>query len=421
MTHQTRVIFLLVAVGLAAMTWALVGTSLLGTNQPPTLQWDVDDELVVESQDDMDTEPASASSGLEQTPVRAVIDPDPIPVDERTMLLLRGRVIDRFRAPVANAKVWLEYRRGGPRTRFGQQRLVPDPVTTDRDGRFAFLGVTFRNLSVTLAIAHNAHATSHFDRDLGEVGAELDLGEFVMSTGTEFLGRVTDLAGNSVAGAQVTLQARGRSSRRFSRTREQQRGLPTQQTDSSGYYRLPHVPAGDWRVRAVAPRHQQGSSNTYTAEEDSRVEIDDIKLGPGYRLTGIVTDPQDQPIAGANVIARATPLPGGERRRTSNYRTGTDRRGEFLLDHLPGTQLDVTVDKDGYLPKSHPELDPRLGQTLYVTLLDGLRIAGHVVDAKSNEPVTYYAVTVERLRSLERPPREPELFARLRDSRIAPF
>ena len=69
-------------------------------------------------------------------------------------MLLQGRVIDKFKAPIAEATVWLDYGRGGPRGGRGDaNRRVPDPVRTDAEGRFAFQGETFRNLRVSLQVA----------------------------------------------------------------------------------------------------------------------------------------------------------------------------------------------------------------------------------------------------------------------------
>ena len=209
-----------------------------------------------------------------------------------------------------------------------------------------------------------------------------------------------------------TLQPQGRNRMRWSRQRAEL--LPSHRTDGSGYYRFDNVAEGDWRVEAKAAHHQKGTSQTHSAAPELQIEVADIRLGPGYQLAGLVTDARELPVADADVIARERASDGRSRRgRPRDYRGKTDERGHFLLEHLPGSSLDVTVEKASYLPSYFEEIDAKLNQRMFVKLLDGLHIAGVVVDGTTGAPVTRYAVLAQRLRSFPRPG-EDDLRNRLR-------
>ncbi|MGE3172394.1 MAG: carboxypeptidase regulatory-like domain-containing protein [Planctomycetota bacterium] len=414
--RQSKVVSLVIA-GLLGATAFLVGPLVFGGGEVPTVRWDSADEVALPAEPaagdaavaDQGLEPSLREQLFQSDADGAAIDPA-----DRTDLVLRGRVVDRFQRPVAEARVWLDFGRGGPRGR-GAQRRVPDPVRTDSDGRFAFQGQTFRNLRVNLLVAHRDHAPTQFDRNLGEVRDEMDLGDLVVLAGGQLLGRVTDLDGNGVPHASVQLQPQNENRMRFVRDRGEL--LPSQTVDGNGYYRIDHAAPGDWRITATARMHQTGMSDTVAVVDEQRTEVADIRLGPGFELAGVVRDVHGAPVADAEVIARvrrgADEREGrggrGERggrggdpfaRFGGDERARTDAQGRFLLEHLPAATIDLTVQGEGYLTEVVSELDSTAGQPVYVTLRDGLGIAGVVTDAITGVPVTRYRVDVQWLRGL---------------------
>ena len=342
--------------------------------------------------------------------------------DERTEVLLRGRVVDKSSRGVPHATVWLDFGRGGQRGGGGQnrQRRVPDPVTTDDSGRFAFQGQTFRNLRVTLQVAHEHFAPGTFDKDVGTVAAEVDLGDLMLGNGGEVRGRVTDLDGNGIANAELRLQPENGNPQRFARDRE--RTTPPITTDNNGFYRRAHAANGDWSLTAVAKMHTEGRSATFVVEEDRVVEVADIRLGPGYEVSGTVRNERGEPIAKASVAMRSEggraagagtegPTRGGNGGRGGpganpgggrEHRTTTDEKGQFFLEHLPGASMRLDVDADGHLHLRVEAIDPKLGRPLELTMQDGLRIDGVVKDG-DGELVTTFAFRAVRLRGLPAP------------------
>jgi len=401
--------------------------------ETPVGRWTAADEVEVPEAPEAAGTPLPEGGDLERT----AADPEGARDggEQRVEVILRGRVIDKFRQPVAEARVWLDFgrggQRGGPQNR---QRRVPEPVMTDREGRFAFQGQTFRNLQVSLQVLHRTHALGHFQKDIGDVGSEVDLGELVLNQGGELRGRVTDLDGNGLAAAELQLNPENGNQLRFTRDRE--RLLAGATTDANGFFRCVNVPNGDWSVTAVAKRHTEGRSSTFVIEEEQLVEIDDIRLGPGFEITGYVKSVQGQPIAKATVVMQsenrnrnqgggARPGPGADGGGRGGgrggggggggpgggpggreHRTTTDEQGRFFLEHLPGASMRLETSADGYLDNTLTGIDPTSSPPVLVTLQDGLRIAGVVRDSDAT-PVTTYAVRAIRVRGLAQPARNP--------------
>ncbi|MEY4828350.1 MAG: hypothetical protein RLZZ562_146, partial [Planctomycetota bacterium] len=425
-------VFLLLAAFVVA-GGALLAPGLIGAGDAPVVRWSASEEIAVEAQaDNADTAVAEAFGADSQR--EQVATADELATGDRTELLLRGRVVNRFGAPVREAKVWLDFGRGGQRARGGRDRRVPEPVKTDADGRFAFQGQTFKNLRINLLVVHGQHAPTQFDRNLGEVGSELDLGELAVNDGGELLGRVVDLSGNGIPFAEVRLQADGDNWMRFQRDRDDV--LAAQQTDANGYYRFANAVSGEWRIAASAKKHENGTSEQVEAAENQRTEVPDLILGPGFELAGVVMDRLGKPIAEAEVVARPRNQnnngrggrggrggPGGQFGGGGNEQsTKTDADGRFFLERLPDSLLDLTAQKKGYLRANLAELDPEHTQPVYLTLEDGLAIQGVVSDAVAGSPVQRYSVTVQWTRALPAPGQTQEdfraLMERMRDPNL---
>ena len=444
--NRNSLLALMGALVLLAGGAALV-PALLADPETPTVRWTTNDEVEVSNEpaELANADDASATPASERSEV--LLGAAPTDANDRVEVLLRGRVIDKWKAPVAAATVWLDFGRGGGRGGQGgqgggaRQRRVPDPVQTDNEGRFAFQGQTFRNLRVSLQVAHPRHAPGQFDKDMGNVATEVDLGDLTLMNGGQVRGRVTDLDGNGIPGAELRLQAANANPLRTLRDRD--RMLPAFQTDNNGNYILDHAAVGDWSLTAVAKRHTEGRSSTFAVEEDQVVDVEDIRLGPGYEITGTVRDARGQPIAKATVAmqseGRGRGRPGGGPSSGPSsgggqvggrgpsaggreHRTTTDERGNFFMEHLPSAPMRLEVDAEGFLDFREAAVDPTRGQPINVTLQDGLRIEGKVTDADGSA-VALFAFRAVRVRGLP-PPGQPSvdlnaLMSRMRDASLS--
>ncbi|MEZ6038305.1 MAG: carboxypeptidase regulatory-like domain-containing protein [Planctomycetota bacterium] len=432
---QKPIILLLCLAVLGLIAGAFVLPELLSDTETPIMQWSADDEVEGSTTTEPETADPAEAATLERSEVEiaagAVVDPT-----ERIATILRGRVVDKYQQAVPGAKVWLEFgrsQRSQRGNRGDRQRRIPDPVITDDEGRFAFQGQAFRNLRVSLQVQHTTHALGMFDKDLGDTlaavngnvanGAEIELGDLVLLAGGEVRGRVTDLDGNGVAAAEVTLEPDMQNALRWVRDREQL--LPPTKTDNNGFYTFRNIREGDFAVTALAPRHTEGRSSGFKVEEDKVIDAPDIQLGPGYDLTGFVRNRLGEPIANANVVVRSSrnqpnqaeqlnqTEPGqgrGGRQggrgaffgRGRDHRTRTDEKGRFFLDHLPGALLELNADAKGYLDYEQDGIDAKLGQILNITMQEGLRITGVAKDSNGS-PVELFALRAVRLRDLPDP------------------
>ncbi|MCA8963278.1 MAG: carboxypeptidase regulatory-like domain-containing protein, partial [Planctomycetes bacterium] len=437
-----KLILLLIGAALL-IAGGLVVPRLLSSDEPPVMRWSEDDEVAItgDASSLEQGDPALAEGSIDRSEVD--LSPAASAVsDDRVDAVLRGRVVDKFQQPVASAKVWLDFGRSGQRGRGGQQnqRRVPDPVVTDGEGRFAFQGQAFRNLRVVLQVAHPQHAVGMFDKDLGAIGAEVDLGDLALTQGGSVVGRVTDLDGNGIGSANIVLQPENGNRLRFVRDREKL--IAAVASDNNGFFRIDHAAAGEWTVQVTAKRHTEGRSPTFVVEEEQQVDLDDIRLGPGYEVTGYVRDTRGQPIAKAAVTLRSQNQgrggrggPGGGQGRGPgggnpwsfgggrDHSTTTDEQGRFFLEHLPGVPMALEVRADGYLDYDQQGIDATLGQTIQVAMQDGLRIAGQVRDDTDSSVVTMFTARAVRLRGLPVPGMEnvdwAQMMAKMRDGSLS--
>ena len=181
------------------------------------------------------------------------------------------------------------------------------------------------------------------------------------------------MAGNGVQGATVEfIPQRGNP---ISRTRNRDELLPDLQTDQNGFFRVGYLMEGSYSVEARARHRQEGRSRPFEVENGSEVSLDDIRLGPGYEITGIVYESTGKPVARASVEL-TTVGRGGQ-----DFRARTDREGRFAIDHLPPSLLNLEVNARGFLDHEEYAIDPVKSSAMTINLMDALRISGEVRDA----------------------------------------
>ncbi|MCA8973111.1 MAG: carboxypeptidase regulatory-like domain-containing protein, partial [Planctomycetes bacterium] len=294
---QKPTLILVFVVLLAIVGGAILVPQMLSEPAAPVVQWGLEDEIEGADPEAEQGDAEAQSGTIERTQVEP-IEGAVVPADagQRVAAILRGRVVDKFQQPVAGARVWLEFGRAGGRNPRGRDRnrRIPEPVETDREGRFAFQGQTFRRLRVSLQVQHETHAPGLFDKDLGDIAdasgtmmaqtAEVELGDLVLKNGGQVRGRVVDLAGNGVPNASLSLEPDFRNRMRWQRNSQDL--LPAIVTDTSGFYTYTNIAEGDYVVAAVAKMHTEGRSDGFTVTEEQIAEVADIQLGPGFELSG---------------------------------------------------------------------------------------------------------------------------------------
>lgn len=240
-----------------------------------------------------------------------------------------GRVFDEQQQPVIGAAVEL----------YLEGRAEPlRQSTTDATGRFTFAGLSTATGERYFARAAAAgHMPSAPTPSLGAdaaVGGVIQAGLSLHRIETRLQGSVTDVRGEPVAAAVVTVlrPADGRTWEVAVR--------------ESGWYSIDDLPAGPgerYLVRAAAPGAPAATAETVLAAGGRRAATVHLVLAPAARLSGVVADPSGQPVPGAIVQLWQ------EGRATQVARSTTDGQGRYTFEGLAaGARYTVLAAADGY-------------------------------------------------------------------------
>ncbi len=217
---------------------------------------------------------------------------------------LVGRVLDADGEGVANAYIWLSLERNPS---IGRTAWSTDPrrheARTDGDGRFHFDAVGAGPWSVEVGGEQLAE-------DVGAIrlrpGEEREI-ELRLRAQGRLAGVVTDTYGAPVAGAEVLVQTLDPTGQ-LTGTHHGARA------DAGGAYEVGRVPSGPARVVARHPDYRDGVAEV--GIERGRNEVD-LKLQPGWQISGTVSTAGGEPVPLARVEAhpveqgsRPTPRPG---------------------------------------------------------------------------------------------------------------
>jgi protocatechuate 3,4-dioxygenase beta subunit len=409
MRNQSTFVILTIA---AVVAMVGLGVFAMRTTTPvPTLRWEDDDELPIDSAAESAVMVAEAST-RDGDSQRIEAEDEPLPEPERQELRLEGRVVDAFGAPVPHANVRLEFGFGRPGGKAFGSRAVKKTVLTDELGRFAFAGSAFRQLRITLVVAHDQFAPARFLRNLGERELVAQIGDLILRRGARLLGRVTTEDGGGISGAAVSVAPPFGTPSPWANDRREV--LPETTTDQNGYYVLDCVPPGRWQAHASAPTRQEGRSPSIIGTEGEQVQVGDIRLAPGQALRGIVTDERGTGLGDVAIALRSqptdraaptadSPLGPFNGRFPSRFRGRSDEQGRFFVDHLPAGVFHLTASKDGHLQVELPDVDPSAGMAVTLRMFEGIHIRGSVTDGRSGEPVEDYTLRVDRRRGLQAP------------------
>ena len=203
------------------------------------------------------------------------------------------------------------------------------------------------------------------------------------------VGRVIDLEGRPVAGAEVWADDRGQVAARA-------------RTGTDGRFRL--GPVSDERATTVwaededrdLAREHFDDVRVFAGQETN---LGDVALAPGARLSGHVVDVEGRPVAGARatILSRRHVLGHTVTLNGPKWTVQGDDRGRFRTPALPVGQLDLTVTAPG---KARRYLGPLVepGQAAIdlgdLRLDDERPITGVVVD-QDGRPVAGAKVVVD--------------------------
>jgi hypothetical protein len=178
--------------------------------------------------------------------------------------------------------------------------------------------------------------------------------------GVRYAGRVVNLRGDAVAGAQVTAKDDRESSSRFFFVVARESDAVT--TASDGSFALDGLaPRGRYTVVVRHPRYLPAELPGLDGEAGGGVDAIEVLLEDAAWVTGTVTDPAGKPVGGARILApdgasdgwRELDLGGvtvrvylggdAEDFEEGPTKARTDARGRFELGSLPPTEAGAGV------------------------------------------------------------------------------
>ncbi|MFJ8053524.1 MFS transporter [Streptomyces luteogriseus] len=193
-------------------------------------------------------------------------------------------------------------------------------------------------------------------------------------SGASVNGRVGDPAGNSLAGATLTLISPA--------GRQVDRAV----TRSAGHYELSAAAPGSYVLITAADGHRPQATTVVLGREPLS---HDVVLAGARKLAGTVVSARGRvPVPGAVVMVtdlRGDVLAGGE----------SDACGGFGFSELPAGDLTVTVNADGFRPAALPAQVSDAGTTeLEVRLRTGARLRGAVRAGAGHQALADARVTL---------------------------
>lgn len=341
-----------------------------------------------------DTEPpANAWSGLSEQVVVVATSPGYAPAKSESITLnpekesivnlklavpaaVTGRVIDSLtQQGIAGARGHLNNIEN-----FSGRRSVPATFITDEQGYFALNSLPAGNY--TLSIWADGYADYNGWQEQGRVnlsgGGEMDIGDIAMLPATSVTGRVISAESSKpIAGASVELR------------KPQQWGNVQSNSATSGEdgtFRLTDVEPGTYTLRVRAEGYAIRLQDSLTIEVGHVVDLGDQTLVRGLALTGVVVNPENEPLAGVSVKLQEPKSGsfdfGGTDRTVAE--TTSDAEGKFTLSGASEGKWVLSATLEGYATYVEDLEIATAPKAITIKLSRGGTIRGRLLDAAGN-------------------------------------
>ncbi|MEM7262352.1 MAG: carboxypeptidase-like regulatory domain-containing protein, partial [Planctomycetota bacterium] len=319
--------------------------------------------------------------GGNQTPVRQ------IPLADEKTVAITGQVLNDNDQVLSGVKILAYSMTGG--TGQNNLTLVGEKVSSDvgafqfdalRAGKYRFVART------------EGYQEGRIERTL-IVDQTADPIDFVLSSGLAISGKVLDVAGAPIAGAEVTAflervrETAGLQERlqQLLKIQELQSEVGiTAVTDSSGEYQLQGLENEHYRLRVIAPRHSP-ATRRYVRAGSTDVNF---ALEIGGELTGIVRGTDGGPISDADLYIYKQDSEDVDIIEVVLQRlypplaaVSTGPGGEYVFDQLgAGMEYRLVTTASGFQPVETQKIVVSTGgsTTLDLSLEKGKSIAGYV-------------------------------------------
>ena len=292
---------------------------------------------------------------------------------------ITGLVLSPDQRPVAGARVTLT-RAGLTGMIFQNEPLdrSKDRFTkTDEKGSYSFLNVEPWDQYSVEAVALN-----YCRGEMGSVSVNAtDVSKqppIVLTLGASLVGTITDVGGNPVPGATVTLEGL------FSQF-ESGPAPDTLKTtsDADGTYMIANVPPGNRRLQVTADGYanQTKAGLVFRGEEPLTM---DVQLEVAEMICGKIISKTGSPVVDATVLGMSFSNSNSQCRD----QTKSDENGEFCLESLAGGKYTLSINAPGF--RRFNESRVQTGAAgLVIELEDQGMINGRIIVTGGEIPVPY--------------------------------
>lgn len=212
-------------------------------------------------------------------------------------------------------------------------------------------------------------------------GAKLEIEDLVLTRGVRVAGRVVDISGQPVVGAELYI---GFSPSAYNRI--------DAMSEADGSFEFPNVPTGHQTL--VADRKGYAPHSEILDLAPNRLNHDGmlIRLERGHFIGGIARDTEGEPVVGVSISTRFN-------REYFGSRYKTDADGRFRIEGLPKGNVDLEFYGRGFVRTNAPITTPDR-EDMEVTIPRSGSVAGRVVDAATGEPLREFTIRFVRTQAL---------------------
>ncbi|EDL57810.1 carboxypeptidase-like regulatory domain-containing protein [Gimesia maris] len=287
-----------------------------------------------------------------------------------------GIVVDKAGQPVAGAKISVDVRRYR-RNKDVRRPAVNTKIVTNAKGEWQFDDVPASEAEVFIAINHPEYGPwrKRINRSVFEVKADASpSAKMMLGQGLNITGSVTDENGKPVGGALIRTKF-------LNEIREAK-------TDEFGVYLLSGCEPRVTRVVASAKRRALEMKEVRVAPE---MEPVDFVLKPGGKIRVRVVDENGKGIPKARIFFQdwRGRIDYFEFDHVSQY---ADEHGVWEWDEAPLDEFQADICRPGGMQLSKEPLVAREKEYVF-TPPPALVVSGHVIDAKTKQPIKQFHFT----------------------------
>lgn len=290
---------------------------------------------------------AEAPRFLDMEPEEHEVDgTTPVDFELKEAAVVEGRVVDAEGRPVADARLMLRRKEDRSGGMYDEERYVREEAeelgaaaVSKEDG--SFIISPHRPGPWHLKAIHEDHLPAGLAVSAPQQGIRL-----VLAAGAVVSGAVVDAQGAPVPQASVFLVPEDKGADGWHQKR--------MEADAQGRFTLRGVAEGTYSAVAQVFGMQARRSEVRTVQVRGSTPVHlQLQFSGGLGLSGQVVDTEGKPIAGATVVARATPDESQEVSHPALERstslTKADEEGRFTLRHLEAGTWKLSARHEGYI------------------------------------------------------------------------